>query len=43
VVEHFKRVFEGLARAVRVGDEISWTRAMEKANQRISATRLNGD
>jgi chorismate mutase/prephenate dehydrogenase len=43
VVEHFKRVFENLARAVRVGDEISWTRAMETANQRISAKRQNGD
>jgi chorismate mutase/prephenate dehydrogenase len=43
VVEHFQRVFEELARAVRVGDEISWTRAMEKANRRISATRPNGD
>jgi chorismate mutase/prephenate dehydrogenase len=43
VVEHFKRVFEALARAVRVGDEISWTQAMERANQRISAKRQNGD
>jgi chorismate mutase/prephenate dehydrogenase len=43
VVEHFQQVFEHLARAVRVGDEISWTRAMEKANQRISAKRPNGD
>jgi len=43
VVEHFRRVFDSLARAVRVGDEISWTKAMEKANQRISAKRQNGD
>jgi len=43
VVEHFRRVFDGLARAVRVGDEISWTKSMEKANRRISAKRLNGD
>jgi len=28
---------------VRVGDEISWTKAMEKANRRISAKRQNGD
>jgi chorismate mutase/prephenate dehydrogenase len=41
VVEHFRRVFENLARAVRVGDEISWTKAMENANRRISATRQN--
>lgn len=43
VVEHFRRVFDSLARAVRVGDEISWTKAMEKANQRISTNRQNGD
>ena len=42
VVEHFRRVFDSLARAVRVGDEISWTKAMEKANERISAKRQNG-
>ncbi len=43
VVDHFRRVFENLTRAVRVGDEISWTRAMETANRRISAKRQNGD
>jgi len=43
VVEHFRKVFEKLARAVRVGDEISWTQAMENANRRISAKRQNGD
>jgi len=43
VVDHFRRVFESLTRAVRVGDEISWTRAMETANRRISAKRQNGD
>jgi len=43
VVEHFRRVFDDLARAVRVGDEISWTRSMEKANQRISAKPRNDD
>lgn len=43
VVEHFRRVFDGLARSVRVGDEISWTRSMEKANERISAKSRNGD
>jgi chorismate mutase/prephenate dehydrogenase len=43
VVEHFRRVFDNLARAVRVGDEISWTRAMQEADRRISANRQNGD
>jgi len=43
VVDQFRQVFEKLARAVRVGDEISWTRAMEQANQRISAKRQNGN
>jgi chorismate mutase/prephenate dehydrogenase len=43
VVEHFRRVFDELARAVRVGDEISWTRSMEKANRRISAKPRNDD
>jgi chorismate mutase/prephenate dehydrogenase len=43
VVEHFRKVFDDLARAVRVGDEISWTRAMQKANERISAKRQNGE
>jgi len=42
VVDHFRRVFEALAKAVRVGDEISWTRAMEEANRRISATPREG-
>jgi chorismate mutase/prephenate dehydrogenase len=37
VVDHFRRVLDQLSRAVRVGDEISWTRAMEIANQRISS------
>jgi len=35
VVDHFRRVFDHLACAVRDQDEDSWTRAMEKANQRI--------
>jgi hypothetical protein len=39
VVEHFRKVFDNLARAVRVGDEITWTEAMENANRRISAKR----
>lgn len=39
VVGHFRRVFDELARAIRVGDEISWTRAMEIANRRISSKR----
>jgi chorismate mutase/prephenate dehydrogenase len=43
VVEQFRKVLEDLARAVRVGDEITWTRAMEAANRRISAKRPNGD
>jgi chorismate mutase/prephenate dehydrogenase len=43
VVEHFRKVFDDLARAVRVGDEITWTRAMENANRRISAKRQNGE
>ena len=43
VVEHFRRVFDRLSRAVRVGDEISWTRAMETANQRISTDQHNGN
>jgi hypothetical protein len=41
-VEHFRRVLDNLAHAVRVGDEESWTAAMENANRRISAKR-NGD
>ncbi|NCF61268.1 MAG: prephenate dehydrogenase/arogenate dehydrogenase family protein [Gammaproteobacteria bacterium] len=43
VVDQFSRVFEELARAVRVGDEITWTRAMEVANQRISSGQRNGN
>ena len=43
VVEQFRTVFEDLARSVRVGDEITWTQAMEAANRRISAKRTNGD
>ncbi len=39
VVGHFRRTLDDLARAIRVGDEISWTRAMEIANQRISNDR----
>jgi len=35
VVDHFRRVFDGLARSVREEDETSWTRAMNKANQQI--------
>jgi hypothetical protein len=42
VVEHFRRVFDNLARAVRTGDEISWTQAMENANRRISAKPHSG-
>jgi len=41
VVGHFSRVLDGLARAVRVGDEITWKRAMEIANKRISAKQNN--
>ena len=43
VVEQFRKVLDDLARAVRVGDEITWSRAMEAANRRISAERSNGD
>ena len=39
VVGQFRRVLDELARAVRVGDEISWVRAMEKANSRIAQDR----
>lgn len=35
VVEHFRRVLDKLAGAVRDEDEATWTRAMVKANQRI--------
>jgi chorismate mutase/prephenate dehydrogenase len=37
VIGHFRSVLDALARAVRVGDEISWTRAMEQANRRIGS------
>jgi chorismate mutase/prephenate dehydrogenase len=37
VVGKFRQALDGLSRAVRTGDEISWTRAMEIANERISA------
>jgi len=37
VVDHFSRVFEALARAVRDEDEESWTKAMNIANERISS------
>ena len=43
VVAHFLRVFENLARAVHVGDETTWTQAMEEANRRIAAKTRNGD
>lgn len=43
VVEHFRRVFDNLARSVRTGDEISWTQAMENANRRISAKPRSDD
>ena len=39
VVGQFRKVLDDLARAIRVGDEISWTRAMEIANRRISNDR----
>lgn len=39
VVGQFRRVLDDLARAVRVGDEISWVRTMEKANSRIAQDR----
>jgi len=39
VIGHFRRVLDDLARAIRVGDEISWTRAMRTANERISGKR----
>jgi len=35
VVDHFRRVLDGLARSVRDKDESTWTRAMEVANERI--------
>ncbi|MDH4002357.1 MAG: prephenate dehydrogenase/arogenate dehydrogenase family protein, partial [Xanthomonadales bacterium] len=37
VVDHFRRVFDALARAVRDEDEDSWTSAMNIANERISS------
>jgi len=39
VIGQFRQVLDNLARAIRVGDEISWTRAMEIANERIAAKR----
>lgn len=42
VVGHFRRVLDELARSIRVGDEISWTKAMEIANKRISSKRDTG-
>ena len=39
VVGQFRKVLDDLARAIRVGDEISWTRAMDIANRRISSDR----
>jgi len=42
VVGHFRRVLDELARSIRVGDEISWTKAMEIANKRISSKRDSG-
>lgn len=39
VVDHFRRVFDELARSVAEQDENSWTRAMEGANERISSGR----
>jgi chorismate mutase/prephenate dehydrogenase len=41
VVDHFRRVFDELARSVREQDEGSWTRAMDIANQRISSGQRN--
>jgi len=35
VVDHFRRVLDGLARSVKDEDEATWTRAMETARQRI--------
>ena len=35
VVDHFRRVFDDLARSVREEDEATWTRAMDIANRRI--------
>jgi chorismate mutase/prephenate dehydrogenase len=43
VVDHFRRVLDGLARSVRDEDEASWTRAMEIANQRIGSGQHNGN
>ena len=39
VVGQFRRVLDDLARAVRVGDEISWVRAMQSAHKRIEMGR----
>ncbi len=43
VVDRFRHVLDELARAVRDEDEGSWTRAMDIANQRISAGQTNGN
>ncbi len=42
VVSHFQRVLADLHKAVQEGDEPSWTRAMEIANQKISARKTEG-
>jgi prephenate dehydrogenase len=39
VVAHFQRVLAELHRAVNEEDEPSWTRAMERANRRISSAK----
>lgn len=39
VVGQFRSVLDDLARAVRVGDEISWVRSMEAAHKRIESGR----
>jgi chorismate mutase/prephenate dehydrogenase len=39
VVDHFRKVFEKLARAVREQDEDAWTEAMDIARRRLDADR----
>ena len=39
VVGQFRDALDALARAVRTGDEVSWTRAMEMANRRIASDK----
>jgi chorismate mutase/prephenate dehydrogenase len=39
VASQFQRAFEDLSRAVQEQDEPAWTRAMEKANERISSVK----